>query len=363
MDAAVHTTYIAALAVMLVVNAVLALRSRSTLPLLYSGALIAVAAIVLLSTPAPADRHVIAFNSDSIDSRRRLIGLAGSCAAICAVLFWDRLLLLKIHAPRGRYGVFAVGGVIALIGGLMFVPGIPSTWLEAAQQFASLALLPTMAWTAGVTLRAGFRPAIYSTIGVLFFVAMASVYVAQNREWLELAPQIFSGQLLAVGFLGEFVCFVLSLAGRATALGNPDSAAAESEGIRTYRTQLDTRRKYERSTLNHVNTERLQQRLDLLMREERIYCDEDLSLDRLAELCEISRHELSEYLNHRLGQNFNRFINDYRVHEVQERLRTEPERSLLDIAYSAGFNSKTRFNTEFKRVTGKTPGDYRRQSG
>ena len=95
------------------------------------------------------------------------------------------------------------------------------------------------------------------------------------------------------------------------------------------------------------------------MEVERCYCDEDLSLDSLARMCGVGRHELSEYLNDRRGVNFNRFVNDYRVAEVRARIQNEPDRTLLDIAFSAGFNSKTRFNAEFKRVTGCTPRQYR----
>ncbi|MEQ9363692.1 MAG: helix-turn-helix domain-containing protein [Leptospirales bacterium] len=354
-----YTIYFAALGVMLAVNALLAFRFRSTLPILYSGALIAVAAIALLSGDTGGGGVSPTFPDDL---RTRLIGLAGSWAALCAVFFWDRLLLLEVHAPRARRTVFAAGIGVAVAGGAMLIPGVVPSRVETTQQILSLALLPTMAWTATLALRAGFRPAIYSTIGVLFFLAMAVGHVAQSRGWFaELPAAPFSNQLLLIGFLGEFVWFVLSLAGRATVLGNPHDAVSEHEGIRNYEEDF-ARRKYERSTLIRVDTDRLRERLDRLMRVERVYCDEDLSLDRLATLCEINRHELSEFLNHRLGANFNRYVNDFRVREAQERLQEEPGRTILDIAYSCGFNSKTRFNTEFKRVTRLTPRQFRKRT-
>lgn len=352
---ALHTIYFAALGVMLAVNLLLAFRFRSTLPLLYSGALLSVAAIILLNAGSIS---YLAQPRLPADTRIRLIGIAGSCAALCAVLFWDRLVLLKIHAPRARYAVFAAGGLVTISGILMLIPGISPGHVEVLQQILSLGLLPTMAFTAILTLRAGYRPAIYSTIGILFFLVMAADYVAHTQQWF--GVDMFGPRpdhLLLIGFLGEFVWFVLSLAGRATVLGSADS---EKENIQKYKAEY-TRRKYERSKLSGIDTSQLQSRLDQCMRVNRCYCDEDLTLDRLAELCQVSRHELSEYLNQRLGVNFNRFVNDYRVREVQERLRSEPERTMLDIAFSAGFNSKTRFNTEFKRVTGQTPRDYRQK--
>ncbi len=365
-----QTIFFAALAVMLGVSALLAFRARSTLPLLYAGALLAVGAIVWLSgstttIEAPdtsAATPGVFDTAGSPEGRARLTGLAGACAAVCAIFFWDRLLLLRIHAPRARFAVFGAGMVVAIAGTLMLIPGLSAARLEAVQQLASLGLLPTMAWTAVLAWRAGFRPALYSTMGVLFFLAMAAAHVAHSRNWFVISTTPLKDQLLLLGFLGEFVWFVLSLAGRAAVLGNPHDPASERAGIRDYQAR-HSRRKYERSTLGPVDLDGLQARLDRLMHEDRLYCDEDLSLNRLAVLCEVSRHELSEFLNQRLGVNFNRYVNDFRVREAQQRLLEEPERTALDIAFASGFNSKTRFNIEFKRVTGQTPREYRQSAG
>jgi AraC-like DNA-binding protein len=66
-------------------------------------------------------------------------------------------------------------------------------------------------------------------------------------------------------------------------------------------------------------------------------------------------------LNETAGTNFYDFINSYRLERVTEYLKDPKKRdqSILEIAFGAGFNSKSTFNTVFKRKTGMTPTEYR----
>ncbi len=101
------------------------------------------------------------------------------------------------------------------------------------------------------------------------------------------------------------------------------------------------------------------------MESERIYRTEDLSLASLAAAVSedggrVSPEQLSGFINARFGQNFNRFVNGYRIQEACARLRAERDRSVLSIALDAGFNSKSSFNAAFKQATGMSPQAYRR---
>ena len=91
-----------------------------------------------------------------------------------------------------------------------------------------------------------------------------------------------------------------------------------------------------------------------------LYLDGDLSLSRLASLTGVNKHHLSEVLNKHAGKNFYEFINEYRISFVRNRLAAESERTILDIAFEAGFTSKSTFNAVFKQFTGQTPSQYRR---
>jgi AraC-like DNA-binding protein len=103
-------------------------------------------------------------------------------------------------------------------------------------------------------------------------------------------------------------------------------------------------------------------RLLLYMIEKRPYLDAELTLSSLAKDLNISRSQLSILINDGMGDNFYDFVNKYRVEEVK-RLMVDPQvknYSLLGIALEAGFKSKSTFNLIFKRFTGLTPTEYRK---
>ena len=128
-------------------------------------------------------------------------------------------------------------------------------------------------------------------------------------------------------------------------------------------TDLTPVKKYEKSGLTEKKLEEYFSRLDKLMKEEKFYLDSNLTLKQLADLLEISNHNLSQIINTRLNQNFFDYINQYRVEEVKHYL-DDPQKkniTLLSLGFDAGFNSKSSFNSIFKRYTGLTPSEYQKQ--
>jgi AraC-like DNA-binding protein len=103
------------------------------------------------------------------------------------------------------------------------------------------------------------------------------------------------------------------------------------------------------------------ERLLASMEQERLYLDNEITLPKLAEQTQLSIHKLSYLLNNDFGQNFYQFINGYRIEEAK-RLLLDPRKNHLSIegiAYEAGFNSKSVFNTTFKKITGASPSEFR----
>ncbi len=95
------------------------------------------------------------------------------------------------------------------------------------------------------------------------------------------------------------------------------------------------------------------------------YLDPDLSLRNLAKGIDIHPNQLSWLLNSSIGKNFNEFINHYRI-ETFKSIAKDPNNAHLTIeglAYESGFNSKTVFNTYFKKETGLTPKQFLTQQG
>ena len=97
-----------------------------------------------------------------------------------------------------------------------------------------------------------------------------------------------------------------------------------------------------------------------LMDKEHPYLDSELNLVRLAEMLSITPHQLSYIINTGFNENFFQFINKYRVERAKTLLCSNRDVKMLAIAFDAGFNSKTAFNTTFKKITHQTPSEYRR---
>ncbi|HMV44521.1 MAG TPA: helix-turn-helix domain-containing protein [Leptospiraceae bacterium] len=121
-------------------------------------------------------------------------------------------------------------------------------------------------------------------------------------------------------------------------------------------------KKYETTLLTEVNVDVVCKRLDELMEENKIYRDEELRLNSLAEELSLTPHQLSRILNETYKKNFNEFINGYRIKEAEQILLSDPKRSILSIAYEVGFNSKGTFNSHFLKITGLRPSEYREKN-
>lgn len=97
------------------------------------------------------------------------------------------------------------------------------------------------------------------------------------------------------------------------------------------------------------------------MKSSKPYLEPELSLDQLASQMSLKPRALSQAINEILQQNFFDFINRYRIEEAK-RLLTNPidkKITILEVLYQVGFNSKSSFNTLFKKYTGLTPTEFR----
>lgn len=119
------------------------------------------------------------------------------------------------------------------------------------------------------------------------------------------------------------------------------------------------KKRYEKSLLTGLNTELVYTRLMELMKEEEVYKDMEISLATFAERMSITPHQLSQFLNEHLSLDFRNFINSYRVEEAKKILLSRPGEGILNICFDVGFNSKSTFNTVFKKQTGMSPSEFR----
>jgi AraC-like DNA-binding protein len=108
----------------------------------------------------------------------------------------------------------------------------------------------------------------------------------------------------------------------------------------------------------------IKSKLNELMEQQKPFLDSELNLIKLSKLINITPHHLSYVINAGFSENFFRFINTYRVEKAKELLVNADmnKLSMLGIAFESGFNSKTSFNTTFKKITGMTPSDFKKRS-
>lgn len=100
-------------------------------------------------------------------------------------------------------------------------------------------------------------------------------------------------------------------------------------------------------------------RLTELMGRQRVFLDEGLTLESLAQRLKIPRHHLSQVLSTKINKNFNTYVNEYRINYAVGLIKTADDLSITDIMYRSGFASKASFNRYFKQFQGCTPSEYR----
>ncbi|BFM49201.1 AraC family transcriptional regulator [Marinomonas sp. THO17] len=132
------------------------------------------------------------------------------------------------------------------------------------------------------------------------------------------------------------------------------NATEESAGMSSIKSPA----KYEKSALTEAHIDRIEQNIHKVMQEQQLYLNPNLSLSDLSKAVAEPANYVSQTLNGRLGDTFFDFINALRIKEALKLIGQE-EKTVLDIAYEVGFNSRSSFYKAFKRETGLTPTAYK----
>jgi len=123
----------------------------------------------------------------------------------------------------------------------------------------------------------------------------------------------------------------------------------------------ENKKKYEKSALSEDYGDLILQKLQTYLAKQKPYLENDLTLPKLAQRLSVSPHHLSQVLNDRLNQSFFDWLAPYRVEEAKKLLVDTALSHLKidEIAERVGYNSTSAFHTAFKRITGKTPAQFR----
>jgi AraC-like DNA-binding protein len=157
--------------------------------------------------------------------------------------------------------------------------------------------------------------------------------------------------VMAVAAAALMVILAFALSPEPDLQMDPASATDSSASVRE---------KYERSALSPAGADALAQKIDAAMRDDALYLDANLSLDKLARQVRGAPDHVSQTLNAHMETTFFDYVAAWRVSAAQ-RLLVEGKKSVLEIAIEVGFNSRSTFYKAFKRETGLTPSAYRAQ--
>ncbi|WP_421750880.1 helix-turn-helix domain-containing protein [Croceimicrobium sp.] len=112
---------------------------------------------------------------------------------------------------------------------------------------------------------------------------------------------------------------------------------------------------------NETEEQDLQRIKDWISRQEP-FLEPDLTLAQLADQLAMSPRYLSGLINQYEQKNFMSFINEYRIQKAKTLLseNEDPGFTIAEAMFGSGFNSKSSFNTLFKKLVGQTPSEYRK---
>ncbi len=120
-------------------------------------------------------------------------------------------------------------------------------------------------------------------------------------------------------------------------------------------------KKYKHSPLKVEEVMYFKNVIDTFFRESKAYLQPDFSLTTLSNTVNIPKHHLSQIINSEMNANFYDLINAKRIEYAMQRIRESNNSTLEGLGYECGFNSKSTFFSNFKKKTGKTPGEYKKE--
>ena len=131
--------------------------------------------------------------------------------------------------------------------------------------------------------------------------------------------------------------------------------------LKEYLKEKELLEKNNQATKNLANEDPIKLKIENYMETQEAYLNPSLTLFELADGLNMPSIELSLFLNKSLNKNFFDFVNEYRIKKAMEILKetSKKEYTILEILYEVGFNSKSSFNTAFKKYTNLTPTKYR----
>ena len=249
----------------------------------------------------------------------------------------------KIQVDKGQINDFGVFSNIILIG--FIISGISYSFLsyrklkqreKVVDENFSDSNRINMSW---------LRFAILGIVSVFITAAIVTVF----RELFSFQFP-FNADILFYSIIVSFVVYVGYSGIRQQDLFS-NTAINEEELVKT-------ESEYKKSSLKLDIAKKKHDELLEFMKKEKPYLNPKLTLTELAQSLMLSTNHLSQIINQHEQVNFHDFVNKYRVEEFIQRVQSKKSFSFLGHALDSGFNSKSTFNSVFKKFKSVTPSQY-----
>lgn len=241
-----------------------------------------------------------------------------------------------IFLESGWYLATMLSGIIySLLIGVLTIKYIEQHLLELKNQYSSTDY-KGLVWAKRFIL----------TGIILTLISLLSVFVETNF-YFQLVMTIINIVLLywisIRGILQQNVAGLLS---------------AENEINRTENTNLKNEKS---NSIQTKNIEELLNKLEEYVKRNEIFSKSDLTIVHVAEYLNEHPKRISGIINTHLNQNFNSYVNGFRIEKAKELLKSEFSNSysIAGIGEEVGFQSKSSFYEAFKKSTNTTPLKYK----
>ncbi|MHC1732208.1 MAG: helix-turn-helix domain-containing protein [Bacteroidales bacterium] len=122
--------------------------------------------------------------------------------------------------------------------------------------------------------------------------------------------------------------------------------------------------KYRKSSLSEANKDEILKKIKREMEEGSYFTNNLASLAGLARQINESPHHVSQVINEKMNRNFFEMLAFYRVEHAKKLIRQDKQGKITveELAEMVGYNSKSSFNSAFKKYSSKTPSEYRKSA-
>lgn len=190
-------------------------------------------------------------------------------------------------------------------------------------------------------------------LSILYVVAIVK-NIFKFSEYPDVSEGIKAGIIMLQPFI---ICWYLF-----KALNNPDLFRNIDSKLKLVKDIVSEEKNNATTVVNEEMYSEELLKLRQYMNEEKPFLNPSLTIQDVSKGIKIPVRDLSLLINHKLDQHFYDFINAYRIENAMDILKdaTKSKVTVLEILYDVGFNSKSSFNTAFKKHTGYTPTAYRK---